>query len=323
MGPADRAGGGALMATVAASLLQILFLLALAPGLNGVVKAAKARLQSRQGPPIVQGYYDLAKWLRKGTAYSSRASWISHVAPVVAFAATLAAGLLVPTLLREAPLGGSGELLALVYLFALARFATALAGLDAGGAFGGMGSSREMAISALAEPVLLLAFFVLIVQAGSSAIGRIVAAGPALTSVGGVLAFAALYVVTLAETGRIPVDNPDTHLELTMVHEGMILEAAGPNLALYHWGAMVKQVLLLSLLANVFIPWGLAADATDLGAVAVSTLVYLLKLGLLALALAVTESGMAKLRIFRVPDLMGTAFALALLGLAAEAMIHA
>lgn len=311
------------MATVGAAALQVLVLLALAPGVNGVIKAAKARLQARRGPALVQGYYDLAKWLRKGQAYSTHASWISRAAPPVAFAATLAAGLLVPTLLRGAPLEASGELIALVYLFALARFATALAGLDAGGAFGGMGSSREMAIAALAEPVLLLAFFVLIAQAGSSTLTHIVAAGPALTSTGGLLAFAALYIITLAETGRIPVDNPDTHLELTMMHEGMILEAAGPNLALFHWSAMVKQLLLLSLLANVFVPWGLAADANQPGALILSALVYLVKLGLLALALAVTETGMAKLRIFRVPDLMGTAFALALLGLAAEALLHA
>lgn len=311
------------METIIAAILQVLFLLAFAPGVNGAIKAAKARLQGRRGPSIVQGYYDLAKWLRKGSAYSTRASWISRAAPIVTFAATLAAGLLVPTLLRGAPLEASGELIALVYLFALARFATALAGLDAGGAFGGMGSSREMAISALAEPVLLLAFFVLVVQSGSTSLVQIVAAGPAVASTGGLLACAALYIITLAETGRIPVDNPDTHLELTMVHEGMILEAAGPNLALFHWSAMVKQLLLLSLLANVFVPWGLATSASRPVALIASTLAYLLKLGLLALGIAVTETGMAKLRIFRVPDLMGTAFALALLGLAAEALLHA
>jgi formate hydrogenlyase subunit 4 len=311
------------MATLVASMMQTVFLLLLAPTLNGVIKAAKARLQTRRGPSVLQGYYDLVKWLRKGSIYSEHASWVSRAAPVVAFAGTLAAGLLVPTAVRGAPLAASGDLIAVVYLFALARFATALAGLDAGGAFGGMGSSREMAIAALAEPVLLLALFVPIVRAGSTSLTPVIAGSPTLLSAGGLLAFAALFVVTLAETGRIPVDNPDTHLELTMVHEGMILEAAGPNLALFHWSAMVKQLLLLSLLANIFAPWGLALSGDSSGALALSALLYLAKLGVLALALAVAETGMAKLRIFQVPDLMGTAFALALLALAAEATLHA
>jgi formate hydrogenlyase subunit 4 len=146
---------------------------------------------------------------------------------------------------------------------------------------------------------------------------------PTLASGEGLLAFVALFVVTIAETGRIPVDNPDTHLELTMVHEGMILEAAGPNLALFHWSAMVKQLLLLSLLANVFAPWGLATATAPLTALLLSTIVFLAKLAVLALALAVVETGMAKRRIFQVPDLLGTGFALALLGLAATAALHA
>jgi formate hydrogenlyase subunit 4 len=184
-----------------------------------------------------------------------------------------------------------------------------------------MGSSREMAIAALAEPVLLLASLVLVIHAGGTSLPQMVASSPGLGSAATLLAFAALYVVVIAETGRIPVDNPDTHLELTMVHEGMILEAAGPGLALYHWGAMVKQVLLLSLLADLFVPWGLATTGDGAGALLLSALLYFAKLAILAAALAMTETGMAKLRIFRVPDLMGTAFALALLGLAAGAAL--
>jgi formate hydrogenlyase subunit 4 len=302
---------------------QTLLLLGLAPGLNGLIKGLKARLQTRQGPSLVQGYRDLAKWLRKNSVYSVHASWISRAAPVISFAAIVSAGLLITTLLRQAPLSMSGDLIAVVYLFALARFVTALAGLDAGGAFGGMAGSREMAVSALAEPVLLLAAFTLMVHAGGTSMPQLVAAAPSLNGATAVLTFAALYVVVIAETGRIPVDNPDTHLELTMIHEGMILEAAGPDLALYHWGAAVKQLLLLSLLADLFVPWGLARAGDSIVAMALSVVLYLFKLGLLATALAVTETGMAKLRIFRVPDLMGTAFALALLGLAAEATLHA
>ncbi len=312
-----------MIAILAGCLAQTLLLLVLAPGVHGLIKALKARLQTRQGPPVLQGYLDLAKWLRKQSVYSENASWVSRVAPMLSFAAILCAGLLVTTVVAQAPLALSGDLIAVVYLFALARFATALGGLDAGGAFGGMGSSREMAIAALAEPVLLLGSFILVVHAHSTSLSGVVAAAPGLDNAASLLAFCALFVVVIAETGRIPVDNPDTHLELTMVHEGMILEAAGPGLALYHWGAMVKQLLLLSLLADLFAPWGIASTGDGAAAIARSALLYLLKLDVLAAALAITETGMAKLRIFRVPDLLGTAFALALLGLAAEAALHA
>jgi formate hydrogenlyase subunit 4 len=304
-------------------LVQTIVLLGLAPGVNGAIKALKARLQTRSGPPLLQGYWDLAKWLQKAPLYAEPASWISRVAPVVSFVAIVGAGLLVTTALRAAPLDLAGDLIAVIYLFALARFATALFGLDAGGAFGGMGSSREMAISALAEPVLLLALFVLVLDAGSTNVAAMVAASPGIGNVASLLALCALYVVLLAETGRVPIDNPDTHLELTMVHEGMILEAAGPGLALLHWGAMVKQLILLSLLADLFVPWGVATPGDGVGPVLLALVLYVLKLGLLCGALAVTETGMAKLRIFKVPDLMGTAFALALLGLASEAALHA
>jgi formate hydrogenlyase subunit 4 len=220
-------------------------------------------------------------------------------------------------------LGLSGDIIAVVYLFALARFATALGGLDAGSAFGGMGSSREMAISALAEPVLLLALFTVVVHAGGSGLSQMVATAPGLTNAGSLLSFVALFIVAIAETGRIPIDNPDTHLELTMVHEGMILEASGPDLGLYHWGAVVKQLLLLSILANLFLPWGLADINAEPWPRTASVMLYLVKLGVLGAAMAVTETSMAKLRIFHVPDLMATAFALAVLGLASGAALHA
>ncbi len=304
-------------------LAQSVLVLALAPGLNGLIKVVKATLQARRGPPIWQGYADLAKWLGKRPVYSEHATWISRAAPAVSFAAILCASLLIPTLVSQAPLTLSGDLIAFVYLLAVARFVTALGGLDAGGAFGGMGSSREMAISALAEPVLLLALFSLAARAGGSSLTQMVSRAQGLGSAASLLAFAALYMVLIAETGRIPVDNPDTHLELTMVHEGMILEASGPDLALYHWGAMVKQLLLLSLLVNLFLPWGVADTVVAGGVTALSALLFVLKIVVLAVALAATETGMAKLRIFRVPDLMGTAFALAVMGMAAGAAFHA
>ncbi|MDB5059959.1 MAG: hypothetical protein JWO59_3431 [Chloroflexi bacterium] len=312
-----------MISLVLGCVLQGAFVLALAPGVNGFIKWLKARMQTRQGPPLHQPYLDLLKWLGKSSVYSEHASWVSRTAPSISFSAIIVTGLLVTTVLAQAPLSLSGDLIAVVYLFTLARCITALAGLDAAGAFGGMGSSRELAISALAEPVLLLALFVPAINTGTTSLPHIVAAAPGSNSASYLLAFAALYIVLLAETGRVPVDNPDTHLELTMVHEAMILEATGRGLALYHWGAMVKQLVLLSILADVFVPWGLALSIDSVGKMAVSALLYLGKISVLAAALAVTETGMAKLRIFRVPDLMGTAFALALLGLAAEAAFHA
>jgi len=238
--------------------------------------------------------------------------------PYVLFLSTLVAGLMMPLVTARAPLSLFGGALAFVGLLALGRFFLALGGLDPASAFGGMGSSREMTISAIAEPALMLAIFTVAITVGSTNFSQMLLAssGPAyqLFNPAHVLAFAALFIVLLAETGRIPVDNPATHLELTMIHEAMILEYSGRYLALIEWSASVKQLILMALLVNVFLPIGIATDFSA-GALGWSLLWFVVKLLGLAGAVVLVETTNAKLRLFRVPDLLSVAFILAALAL--------
>jgi formate hydrogenlyase subunit 4 len=304
--------------SLAAILLQTALLLLLAPLLSGVIKNWKARLQNRRGPRLWQPYLDVVKFLRKDIVISEHASWLFRATPYVLFLTTLTAGLMVPMLTTQAPLSLFGGVLAVIGLLALGRFFLALGGLDPGSAFGGMGSSREMTIAAIAEPTLMLAIFTVAISAGSTNLTQVVqsAQGPTwkLLNPTHVLAFAALFIVLLAETGRIPVDNPATHLELTMVHEAMILEYSGRYLALIEWSAALKQLVLMTLLVNVFFPVGIALDASA-RALAVSLLAFAAKLALLSAAVVIVETTNAKLRLFRVPDLLSAAFALGTLAL--------
>ena len=299
-------------------LLQTVLLLLLAPLLSGCIRNWKAKLQNRRGAPVWQPYSDLIKFLRKDMVISEHASWVFSFAPYVMFLTALAAGLLVPTLTTQAPLSLFGDVLALVGLLALGRFFLALGGLDPGSAFGGMGSSREMTIAAVAEPAMMLAIFTVAITAGSTDLSHIIQAaqGPTwkLLNPTHVMAFAALFIVLLAETGRIPVDNPATHLELTMIHEAMLLEYSGRYLALMEWGASIKQLVLMTLLVNIFFPMGIAATGT-LAALGIGALAYVVKLFLLAAAVVVVETTNAKLRLFRVPDLLSAAFVLGTLAL--------
>jgi formate hydrogenlyase subunit 4 len=302
---------------VTAICLQTVLLLVLSPLITGVIKNWKARLQNRRGPRVWQPYLDLWKFFRKDMVISEHASWIFSFAPHVLFVTALLAGLMVPMVTVQAPLSLFGGVLALVGLLALGRFFLALGGLDPASAFGGMGSSREMTIAAIAEPALMLAIFTVAIAAGSTDLSRIVAAtlGPdwSLLSPMHVLAFAALFIVLLAETGRIPVDNPATHLELTMIHEAMLLEYSGRYLALMEWGASIKQLVLMTLLVNVFFPFGMASAAP--AGLGLSMLAYLAKLLLVAGIVVIVETTNAKLRLFRVPDLLSAAFVLAGLAL--------
>ena len=301
-----------------AAILQTLLLLALAPFLSGCIKNWKAKLQNRRGPPLWQPYLDLAKFLRKDMVISEHASWIFRAMPYVLFISTLLAGLMVPLVMASAPLSLFGGALAFVGLLALGRFFLALAGLDPASAFGGMGSSREMTISAIAEPALMLAIFTVAIGAGSTNLSQIlaVAQGPAwkILNPAHVLALAALFIVLLAETGRIPIDNPATHLELTMIHEAMILEYSGRYLALIEWSASIKQLVLMALLVNIFFPIGIATNFSP-ASMGLSFLWLMLKLLGLAAAVVLVETTNAKLRLFRVPDLLSTAFILAALAL--------
>jgi len=301
-----------------ALILQLALILVLSPLLGGLIKSMKAKLQNRRGPSIWQPFFDLMKFLRKDMVISEHASWIFRLVPHVVFVTAVLAGLLVPLAWVPAPLQLFGGALALVGLLALGRFFLALGGLDPGSAFGGMGSSREMTISAIAEPAMMLAIFTAAISAGSTNLSEIVSAGGGhlerFLEPAQALAFAAMFIVLLAETGRIPVDNPATHLELTMIHEAMILEYSGRYLALLEWAASIKQLVLFGLLANLFFPVGVGLGTT-MADVAWGMLWLLVKLVGLAVAVVIVEFTNAKLRLFRVPDLMGAAFVLATLAL--------
>ncbi|HEU4341436.1 MAG TPA: NADH-quinone oxidoreductase subunit H [Candidatus Binatia bacterium] len=304
---------------------QPLFAVALAPLVVGFVHWLKARMQNRTGAPPWQPYFELLKLLRKEVVVSKQASWLFRCVPYIVFASTVAVTFLVPFLFVPQRFDSVGDLLAVVYLLLLGTFFLALAGLDPGTAFGGMGSSREMTVAAIAEPTIAVAIFSLALGAGSTNLGRIVRqalADPTTAiSPGHLLAFAALFIVALAETGRLPVDNPATHLELTMIHEAMILEYSGRHLALIEWAASLKFMIFLSLLANLFVPWGVATDFTPT-ALAAAVIALLLKLGLLAVLIAALETRVAKLRLFRVPELLGVSFVLALLAVTSSFLLR-
>jgi formate hydrogenlyase subunit 4 len=292
--------------------------LLLAPLLHGFVRKVKAAFQIRQGPPLTQPCRDLAKLLRKEPVRSATASWVFVAGPRVYFASALVATTLVPTLVSRPPLEGAGGILLLVGLLALGRFALATAALDTGSPFGGMGASREMTVGALAEPALLLALFAAGLSAGSLNLGEIARR----TAERGVsmhpselLAAAALLIVLLAEAGRVPVDNPATHLELTMIHEAMALEYSGADLALVEWGSAVKELLLMTVLVNLFLPLGVATLPTP-AALAVAALLLAAKIVALAVVVALVETTNAKLRFFRVPELMAASLGLGFLALA-------
>jgi len=299
--------------------LQMVLALLLSPLVSGFIRKLKANLQNRRGPGLLQPYHDLFKLIRKGTVVSEHASWLFRVTPYIAFLAALMVSLMIPMVTALVPLSFFGGVLAVVYLLALGRFFVALAALDTASAFGGMGSSREMTISAIAEPAMMLSIFTVAITAGSTNLGWMVQAAlqhqERFLSPSHILAFVAMFIVLIAETGRLPVDNPATHLELTMIHEAMILEYSGHYLALIEWGAALKQLVLMTLLVNIFFPIGVGARFS-LASVVVGLAAYLGKLFLLASVVALVETSNAKLRLFRVPDFLAVGFILAALALA-------
>lgn len=305
--------------TVTAVLLgatQVLVVVALAPLLVGVMRRVRARLEGRVGPSVWQPWRDTRKLFRKERIRPMHTSWVFTVAPAVILSTTVVVVAACPLIATQATLGPVGDLFVVVYLLLLGTVALALAGLDPGTAFGGMGASREMTIAALAEPAVLLAVFALSVPAKSSNLGTIVAATIAAperaVSPASLLALVAFLIVTLAEAGRLPVDNPTTHLELTMIHEAMVLEYAGPDLALVELGAAMRLTVLLGLIASLFIPFGIATSVTG-GALVLGFSAFLVKVIALGVGLAVFEVFTAKLRLFRVPELLSVAFILAFL----------
>jgi formate hydrogenlyase subunit 4 len=291
--------------------LQLVLVLIVAPLLSGLIKTLKARLQNRRGPNILQTYRDIFKLLHKGMVIPETASWIFSATPYIVFATAVLVGLMIPMAATDAPLSLFGGVLAVVYLLALGRFFLALGGLDAGSSFGGLGSSREMTISAIAEPAMMLAIFTVALAASSTNLSEMakvaVSQSWKFLAPSQMLAFAALFIVLIAETGRIPVDNPATHLELTMIHEAMILEYSGPYLALLEWGASIKQLVLMTLVVNTFFPFGLSSDWTARG-LGLGLVYYLTKMFLLTCLIVLVETTNAKLRLFRVPELLMVSF---------------
>jgi formate hydrogenlyase subunit 4 len=296
-------------------LLQFLLILAIAPLITGMIRKMKAYLQSRQGPSIFQPYYDLRKLFTKSSVVSNDASWVFNITPYVCIAAAAIAALLVPVF-YSGTFGFIGDLIVLVYLLAMMRFFMALSALDTGSTFGGMGSSREMYLSSIVEPTMLLSIFAMALVAGTTSLGliagNIASTGLEMVTPSLGLAAAAFFIATLAENARVPFDNPVTHLELTMIHEAMLLEYSGKQLALMEMASMTKLVIFLSILANVFFPWGIATDSSVLS-LGAGVLFFLLKIIVLAVVLVVVESSIAKMRLFRLPNILTVAFILALL----------
>jgi formate hydrogenlyase subunit 4 len=295
---------------------QMLLILLLAPLLTGFVRKVKAHLLRRRGPPLLQPYRDLVRLMRKEVVLAPNASWLFRVIPYLAFAATWVAASLVPTFGTGLLFSWSADLIAIIALLGSARFVLALAGLDIGTSFGGIGSSREVMIASLAEPALIMIVFTLALIAGSTQLSTMAEymLSPAVglrVSLG--LALLSLTMVALAENARIPVDNPATHLELTMVHEAMALEYSGRHLALIDLTASLKLVLYLSLIACLFVPWGMAPPGAPLKALAIGGVAYLAKLTVGGSLLALFETTIAKMRVFRVPEFLGAALMLGLL----------
>lgn len=291
--------------------VQMLLVLLLAPLLTGLVRKVKARLQRRQGPPLVQPYRDLRRLLGKDAVLAENASWLFRVAPYLIFATTWVAAALVPTFATGLLFSWSGDLIAITALLGGARFAQALAAMDIGTSFGGIGASREVMFASLAEPAMLMIVLSVALVAGSTQLSTI-ADHMAFSNVGlrvslglGLIAFV---VVALAENARIPVDNPATHLELTMVHEAMVLEYSGRHLAMIDLAASLKLLLYVSVIACIFFPFGLAEGYV------IGLVCYLVKLAIAGVLLGVFEMSIAKMRVFRVPNFLGAALMLGLLG---------
>ena len=296
---------------------QMAAVLAAAPLVTGFVRKVKARLQRRRGPSVIQPYRDLARLMRKDAVVADNASWLFRFVPYLVFAATWVAAALVPTFAGGLVFSWTADLIAIIALLGTARFFLALAGMDVGTAFGGIGSSREMMISSLAEPAMMLTMFALALVAGStqlSTVSAVLATPEVGLRVSLAMALVALVMVAIAENARIPVDNPATHLELTMVHEAMVLEYSGRHLAMIELAAMLKLTLYLSLIACVFVPWGIAPAGAGVAAFAAGAVLWLAKLAAGGFLLGLFETSIAKMRVFRVPDFLGAALMLGLLG---------
>jgi formate hydrogenlyase subunit 4 len=306
------------MATITYLILQIAIVILLAPLVNGVIGKIKALTQKRTGAPVLQMYYDLRKLMRKAAVVSDVSSWIFRVTPYIVFSTAVVAAMLVPVTVRILPDGIPGDMIMLFYILALGRFFICLAALDTGSAFGGMGSSREVMISSLIEPSVIVVIFTLGLICKSTSVfaimGSMAQSGASFIGPVYILLFLAMLIILIAETSRIPIDDPATHLELTMVHEAMILEYSGRHLALMEYGAVIKQMMLMTLMVNIFLPLDSFLTITGFAGVALSLLIYIGKMLLLTVIIALIEVNTVKVRFFSIPNLAALSFILAFLG---------
>lgn len=303
---------------IALNIAQIVLLVVMAPLVRGLISRIKARIQNRRGASVFRPYQDLLKLFRKQDLLPPTSTALFRLCPVIVFAATVLATLFVPVLHDSALLGMSGDVFILAYFLAFSRFFLMLGGLDGGSAFGGLGASREALVSTLAEAPLLLGISAVAIFARSTSVSGVSAwtlqQGPSQFTAVQALALVALVLVAIAETGRVPVDNPTTHLELTMIHEAMILEYSGPSLALIEWASALKLTLISALLISLFVPWGMVTTLTISGT-AIALIAFAVKMLVLTVAVVLMESAVAKLRMYLVPDFLGVSLALAVLAI--------
>jgi len=307
------------------SLAQLLIYAAISPLFAALIRKLKARMQGRRGAPLLQVYWDLYKLFNKEVRIAHTASPLFRAAPYIVFTVCLLAASAVPLFLADVGTTRVADVIVIAGMLALARVFMALAGMDVGTAFGGMGASREMFIGALAEPAMLLALFTLAMTAHSTNLSSVInyqLDHAIILKPSFLFALVGMLMVAVAECGRIPIDNPSTHLELTMVHEAMILEYSGHHLALMEWAAHIKLMLYAVLIGNVFLPWGIAAKL-DAASISISLLALISKLLLLSIVLVVSESVLAKMRLFRAPTYLNLALLLSLLGLLSHVILEA
>ncbi|MEK7488107.1 MAG: NADH-quinone oxidoreductase subunit H [Patescibacteria group bacterium] len=298
-------------------IMQIVFIPALSPLALGVIRKIKAAFQNRKGASVLQPYRDIWKLLHKDEVISSDASWIFRFAPLAVFSITLVVGASVPVFASFLANDVTSDILVIVYLMASVTFFVALAGMDTGSAFGGFGSSREVTVAALAEGGLILSLLTVALMSGTSnvfAIAETISSADLASLLPAFFAFAGFFVVLLAENKRFPFDNPSTHLELTMIHEAMILEYSGKRLALIEWASANKLMIFIALGANLFFPWGIAHDA-GIVVIAFAVIAFAAKALALCMSVAVVESTIAKLRFFRLPDLLFVSFILSVIAI--------
>lgn len=299
--------------------VQLILVIIIAPLATGIIKKVKAFSQKRQGPPLTQMYYDLYKLMKKDTVVSETASWVYWTAPYITLITALLASMFFPLTTSLFNISFQGDIILAVYLLALGRFFMVLAGLDTGSTFGGMGSSREMMIASLIEPALMVALFTLGLIAGSTSVYSIMSVNqlgsPLILNPYSLLIFSAVFIILIAETARIPVDDPSTHLELTMVHEAMLLEYSGKHLALMEMASVVKQLIFITILANFFFPLeSYFALSSPILAFIIGLALYVIKVVIITILIAAAEICTVKLRFFSVPNLATISFVLAFLG---------